>query len=156
MPHSDLERRVRRLERLNLGLAMALAATGVVLLTAAASPPETVRATRFELVDDTGRVRAELRSTAEGTGLYVMDEEGTDRASLLYNQEETAMYLRDQAGDIRVGAAQYAHGGGGFALHGEEARGATVLYMNDFRGSLRMFDTEGRITYQVPPPEGER
>ena len=156
MHPTRLERRVRRLERVNLGLAVALAATGVLLLTAASTRPEAVRATRFELVDDAGRVRAELRSTAEGTGLYVMDEEGTDRASLLYNQEETAMYLRDRAGDIRVGAAQYAHGGGGLALHGEQAKGATVLYMSDHRGSLRMFDAEGRITYQVPPPEGER
>ena len=40
-----------------------------------------------------------------------------------------------------------------FALHGEETKGATVLYMKDFRGSLRLYDREGKVTYELPPPD---
>lgn len=153
MRTDNLEHRVRRLERINLGLAAALCGAGVILLSAAVRPADVVTATRFVLIGEDGVTRAELRSTPGETGLFILDGEGTDRASLLYNEEETAMYLRDAAGDIRVGAAQYAHGGGGFAIHGEDTKGATVLYMKDLRGSLRLYDAEGNLTYQVPPPE---
>lgn len=154
---TDLEGRVRRLERINHALLAALGLGAVLVLTAAAARngPGTVDATRFRLVDESGALLAELRSTPGGTGLYVLDETGTERASIHHNDEETALYLRDSEGTIRVGAAQFAHGGGGLALHGEGARGATVLYMKDLRGSLRMYDAEGGVVYQAPPVEGE-
>jgi hypothetical protein len=57
-------------------------------------------------------------------------------------------------GAVMILAAQFAHGGGGLALHGEGGRGATVLYMKDFRGSLRMFDVDGEVVYQAPAAPG--
>lgn len=47
-------------------------------------------------------------------------------------------------GDTRVGAAQFAHGGGGYALHGPGGRGAAVLYLKD-EGSLTMYDADGAV-----------
>ena len=67
-----------------------------------------------------------------------------------HHEGSSGLFLLDDEGHVRVGAAQFAHGGGGFALHGEESKGATVLYMQDGKGSLRLFDGEGAVTAQFP------
>lgn len=46
--------------------------------------------------------------------------------------------------------AQFADGGGGMAVDSEHLKGATVLYMKDGLGSLRYFDKEGNVTFQMP------
>ena len=52
-------------------------------------------------------------------------------------------------GGALVGVAQFAHGGG-FALHGEESKGATVLSMARGRGALTMYDTAGQVSSRFP------
>jgi hypothetical protein len=59
---------------------------------------------------------------------------------------------RDDAGDTRLGAAQFAHGGGGYALHGPKMKGAAVLYLAG-EGSLSMYDPEGIRTARFPAQE---
>lgn len=146
---SSLEDRVRRLERTNRALWIALAAG--LLLAARAPFSDVVRATRFELVDDEGRVQARLAEDPEhGVGLFVLDDEGRLRLKAGHHEGSSGLFLLDDKGHVRVGAAQFAHGGGGIALHGEESRGATVLYMQDGKGSLRLFDGEGAVTAQFP------
>lgn len=56
---------------------------------------------------------------------------------------------RSKTGDTRIGVAQFAHGGGGFALHGPEAKGAAVLYLKE-RGTLTFYGDEGGVTRQAP------
>lgn len=153
MTTPSLEARLRLLEqRSRIGLAAGAAALGALVLTAfARTGGEVVSAGRFELVDGEGRVRAELGIDDDGSaGLFVRDEEGRLRASLTYDEAQAAMYLWDEGGTIRVGAAQYAHGGGGFALHGEESRGAAVLYLTEGAGSLTIYDAEGAVRAAVP------
>jgi len=114
--------------------------------------PDVLRARKLELVDAEGRPRAELGIDADGSaGLFVRDAEGRVRAAVIHDDSQSALYLFDAEDAIRVGAAQYAHGGGGFALHGEEAAGATVLYMQDFEGSLTFYDKEGGVRRRVAP-----
>ena len=55
----------------------------------------------------------------------------------------------DETGGTRLGAAQFAHGGGGYALHGPEMKGAAVLYLKG-EGSLSMYDAEGELTDRFP------
>lgn len=126
---SDLQRRVRRLERWNAAL---LALMGVLVagtLLAARSPaqvPDEIQARRIQLVDAEGRVRIDLR----------------------HDDEETGMFILDDAGDTRLGAAQFAHGGGGYALHGPGGRGAAVLYLKG-EGSLTMYDEDGDVVARL-------
>lgn len=89
--------------------------------------------------------------TDEGPGLYLLDANGIARASLVHNEAETALYLRDTEDQVRIGVAQFAHGGGGVALHGAGARGAAVLYFKD-EGSLTFYDPEGDIIWRSPGP----
>ncbi|MEJ2205163.1 MAG: hypothetical protein P8170_13765 [Gemmatimonadota bacterium] len=128
-----LERRLSRLERTNR-ILVALLGLGVVMaLLSAVRVPQTtelLRVKRVQLVDDEGRVRIDLRHSEDETGLFIMDE----------------------AGDTRVGAAQFAHGGGGFALHGPALKGAAVLYLAG-EGSLSMYDTAGARTARFPEAE---
>ena len=118
--------RVAKLERQNRLLTMTVAATVVALLLAATGEPDIVRAYGFELLDASGKVRAELAATDEAVGLFIKDDEGT----------------------TRIGIAQFAHGGGGVALHGRDSKGAAVLYLKD-TASLRFFDVEGNVTNQL-------
>jgi len=78
-----------------------------------------------------------------------LDESGQDRLSLNHDAGGTALFIRDEGGVIRLGAAHFAHGGGGFALHGPDSRGAAVLYYDE-SGSLSFFDPEGNITLRLP------
>lgn len=126
----ELERRVRRLERANRLLVAAVVgalAWPLVLGAGVATQPDEVTAKRIRLVDDEGRVRMDLRHDAEETGLFIMDE----------------------AGDVRLGAAQFAHGGGGYALHGPGGRGAAVLYLKG-EGSLTMYEPDGEVAARFP------
>jgi hypothetical protein len=45
---------------------------------------------------------------------------------------------------LAVGGTLFAHGGGGFALHGPEAKGAAVLYLKG-DGNLTFFGAEGEV-----------
>lgn len=124
-----LETRVQRLEvqnRVLMGLAIVLSVTFLLGYTTRQAA-DVVQAHRIQIVDDSGRVRMDLRHDSTETGLFILDGTGT----------------------TRVGAAQFAHGGGGFALHGPEAKGAAVLYLRG-RGSLTFYDERGEVVGRVP------
>ena len=127
-----LESRIHRLERTNRVLTGAVLALIGLVLVAAVRPPQDVvdlvRAKRIQLVDDDGLVRIDLR----------------------HDSTETGMFILDAAGDTRVGAAQFAHGGGGFALHGPEMRGAAVLYLLG-DGRLSFYDATGELKAEFGP-----
>ena len=149
----NLESRIEKLEKRNrLLLGALLVMMSLALLGAAPSAdPEdgTVRATRFELVDTEGRVRGEL-SLREGAPVFsLLDETGQDRLSLNHDAGGTALFIRDEDGVVRLGAAQFANGGGGFALHGPDSTGAAVLYYDD-SGSLSFYDPDGNRTLRLP------
>ncbi|NHZ73467.1 MAG: hypothetical protein GWP16_03240 [Nitrospirae bacterium] len=149
----NLESRIETLEkRTRLLLGALLVTTSLAFLGAAPSAePEdrTVRATRFELVDTEGRVRGEL-SLREGAPVFsLLDETGRDRLSLNHDAGGTALFIRDEGGVIRLGAAHFAHGGGGFALHGPDSKGAAVLYYDE-AGSLSFYDPDGKRALRLP------
>lgn len=147
-----LEERIRRLERRGRVLgALLVAGLGFLVVSANGRRGETVAAERFELVDGEGRVRAEMAIDEDGSaGFFVRDGEGRVRGCLVHDDAQSALYLFDEAGAIRVGAAQYAHGGGGFALHGEGTEGAAVLYMKEREGSLTFYDAHGTVRARLP------
>ncbi|MDA0329427.1 MAG: hypothetical protein O2958_10515 [Gemmatimonadetes bacterium] len=45
-----------------------------------------------------------------------VDEAGQVRMDLRHDSTKTGMFILDGAGDTRLGAAQFSHGGGGYAL----------------------------------------
>ena len=125
-----LEDRVRRLERTNRLLVVgALALVSVAWVTAEREPEhfDEITAERVRVVDSEGQTRIDLRHDAEETGMFILDGEG----------------------DTRLGAAQFAHGGGGYALHGPGGRGAAVLYLRG-DGSLTIYDAEGGVVDRFP------
>ena len=150
---NDLESRIEALEkRTRLLVGALLVVTSLALLGSAASPEaetQVVRANRFELVDSEGRVRGEL-SLQDGAPVFsLLDTAGRDRLSLNHDAGGTALFIRDQEGVIRLGAAHFKHGGGGFALHGPDSKGAAVLYYDE-SGSLSFYDTDGNRSLHLP------
>jgi hypothetical protein len=150
-PAPDLATQVRILERRSrLQSRVLLAAAVLALLTAFTPDGDTVSARRLQLVDNAGHVRAELGIDAEGSaGLFLRDAEDRLRASLTHDGDQTALYILDTEGTPRLGAAQYAHGGGGFALHGPKAKGAAVLYLKG-DGTLTFYDDAGEVSARLP------
>lgn len=150
---NELEARVHALEwRTRLLLGALLVTMSLSLLGAAPSAnPEdtTVRATRFELVDADGRVRGELALRDGAPVLSLLDEAGQDRLTLNHDAGGSALLIRDDRDVIRLGAAHFAHGGGGFALHGVDSKGAAVLYYDE-SGSLAFYDVDGNTTLLLP------
>lgn len=59
------------------------------------------------------------------------------------------MLLWDDEGQIRVGVAQFAHGGGGVAMHGPHGKGSTALYHKG-EGTLTFYDRNGKVTKRMP------
>jgi hypothetical protein len=143
-----VDRVIRRLEIQNRLLLVAIVALVLIAMLGAAKVPSVVRASAFELTDPAGRVRAELAVRNGAVGLYLKDETGRDRLSAWHDGETTGIYIDDDTGTTRIGVAQFAHGGGGVALHGPESRGAAVLYLKG-EGSLRFFDADGSVTHSV-------
>jgi len=124
--------RVARLERQNrlllISFILVLGVSVAAFASEAGQVPDLVQARRIQLVDQEGRVRMDLAHDSSGTRLYV----------------------HDAAGDVRVGVAQFSHGGGGVALHGPGGKGAAVLYLRG-DGSLTLYDTTGAVTARWPP-----
>lgn len=82
---SSLETRVVRLERTNRFLLVLCLLTASLLLLAHTVPqlaPDVVRAERYQLVDPTGTVKAELRLDARTATLLLLDQDGNVRATL--------------------------------------------------------------------------
>ena len=86
------------------------------------------------------------------TGLFIHVATGGLRLTLSHDAAQSALFIRDDEGTVRLGAAQFAHGGGGFALHGPESRGAAVMYLKG-QGSLAFYDENGTVTTRVPEIE---
>ena len=151
--NQELEKRVSKLEFNNRILLFFCAAMMLVIVIGGSSVSEqneVIQAQRFELLDEDGNLRAYMGTDENGgTGLFVNDPDERLRLSVAYDSSQSALFIRDKEGTIRIGVAQFAHGGGGVALHGPESKGAAVLYLKG-DGSLRFFDEEGNVTSRVP------
>ena len=143
--------RISRIEgRVNLIALVALAALVTVIAGYASPGATTLRAEKFELVSTSGEVLATLEASDEnGTGLFVRDNSGRVRISISHSPDETALFIKDAHGDTRLGAAQFGHGGVGLALHGDEMKGAAVMYLSNRKGSFRVFDENGTVVKQI-------
>ncbi|NQU49747.1 MAG: hypothetical protein HQ519_13935 [Planctomycetes bacterium] len=148
-----MENRLQKIERVNRFLvifAIAIALTFAKAFTSSGGETQTVRAFRFEMVDADGSIQAALGTDADGsTGLFVYDQQNVVRLSLTHDPSQSALFVTDAEGTVRIGIAQFAHGGGGVALHGPQSKGAVVLYHKE-SGSLAFYDSEGNATERVP------
>ena len=148
MSQEQIETRLRRAERRVATLAVALAVAVAALAFLLIRPVDSLRVTSLELVDTNGDTVALLGTMDGRTGLFLMDEQSVPRVSVFHAEEADGLYIDDGDGDTRIGVAQFAHGGGGLALHGPGSRGATVLYYKD-RGSLRFYDRDGNVVHKI-------
>ena len=86
----SIEQRLKKIER-------QLAALQKVKAT-----PKTIRAKKFILENENGKLRAELSSTKDGPKLYMFDENGKERAILGISADGPALTLLDENGKSSV------------------------------------------------------
>ena len=149
---NHLEQRIEHLEKSNKRFLLLLAAFLALAVFTFARPRQTqdvLAVQRLTLVDGKGEVHAELALRDGSPGLFLKDKTGKDRVVLIHDSDQSALFIKDETETTRIGVAQFSHGGGGFALHGPESKGAAVLYFKE-KGSLRIFDRDGVVTDQVP------
>ena len=150
------EHRIRRLEIWNR--IMILLLLGFVILFTKQGcvndrSGDIIRCQKLEVVDKNGNLLAMVGVDPDGSrGLFVYDEQQRMRVLTIHDSTQSAFYALDEAGAIRVGLAQYAHGGGGLALHGSESKGGTVIYYKN-GGSIRFYDRKGNTTLRIPEKE---
>ncbi len=147
--------RLEMLERQNRWLTIIAVTTIIILLIAATGGPVVIRATSLQLVDEDDNVRAELSLNDDAVGLYIKGELGDDRLLAIHDARSTGFYVNDDKGTTRIGIARFAHGVGGVAPHGAEAKGAAVIYVKE-QGSLRYFDADGSVTNQMVASKVDR
>ncbi len=103
----SIEERLRRLEKANRWLMVVCAGLVVVPLLAvvgwqakqeASDVPEVVRARKFELVNGSGKVLAELEADEDGTRLAIMHESGQQQAVLFMHRGDPGLVLYDEEG----------------------------------------------------------
>ncbi len=151
----QLEDRVAGVERKTQCLMLFLAGLITVVLVAAGVGPtsrDVLQATSFELVDSEGIVRAAIEMRDGFPAISLRDQRRGERVLITSTNSETAVFIKDSTGTIRLGMAQFAHGGGGFAAHGPESKGAAVLYLKG-RGSLSFIDADGNVVMRLPETE---
>jgi hypothetical protein len=139
---------ILHLRRWNRVLVTAGVICLVALLSGAKSDQSVVKATSIQLISPAGDVRAEISMRNGSPGVYLKDENGVDRVAIYHDSEGSGLHIMDGDAITRIGVVQFAHGGGGVALHGPESRGAAVFYLKT-EGSLSFFDKDGQITNQV-------
>ena len=154
MQIEPIEARLKRAERRVTVLGVALFVALVVFSILLYRTSNTLRTSSLEVVDTQGNIVALLDQRDGRTGLFLMDEKSTPRVSVFHADDTDGIYVDDDQGVTRIGVAQFAHGGGGFALHGPESRGAAVLYYKN-AGSLRFFDTDGKVIQEVPEAQSK-
>ncbi|NNF18097.1 MAG: hypothetical protein HKN70_15245 [Gammaproteobacteria bacterium] len=109
----------------------------------------TITARELRIIDDAGELAVHLVGNKDTVGVYVKDKARRDRIALTHDGEQTGLFIKDSDGHSRVGIAQFAHGGGGVALHGEDLRGAAVLYYKN-TGSLSFYTPDGQLGARFP------
>jgi len=148
-----------RNQPVNLANFIALAVSLLALLLATinsykhASNTQNLKVRQIQIVDANGIIRAAVTTEDNQPVIRLKDETGQDRLALLSDDHQTALLIYDAAGTVRLGASQFAHGGGGYALHGENSQGAAVLYLKQ-QGRLTFYDEEGGIIKNIKA-EGE-
>ncbi|NIM07408.1 MAG: hypothetical protein GTO55_11820 [Armatimonadetes bacterium] len=108
--------------------------------------PEVVRAHRFEVVDDAGRVRAALGVRHDGIGLFLFDKEEKQRILMTVTEDGGQwLLLSDEEGHPRAAL----HGGGSIDetyLRLSDKEGKATATMDVLLGSpsVNLRDKEGR------------
>lgn len=140
-----LEKRIKRLEAQNRWLKWAgLIAVALVLLTAARGQGEkvnVVRANKFELVDDSGRLRGELSVVNGESTLRFLGADGVAQSAV--SGDEFAIYEKE--GDS---VAYFAKDGLEFGDGHQKTYARITAHQDDRMGKLQLNDYRTR-TYVV-------
>jgi hypothetical protein len=143
---SNLAKRIERLERQNrffrlISLLSVLLLSAVLLMAQSGQWRRgTLTAGRFELVDETGKLRAALGMSKIGPALLLIDEKGTTRVSLNTTATGSGLKLYDAVGDTEGGAFEVDTSSRQFRLYDKSGNIRTGLLVGDQGPSILLAD----------------
>jgi hypothetical protein len=151
-----IEERLTTLERLNRRLTLALVSVGTAAILAVAmgqgAPavvPQEITAHMFTVLDNNGKIRAELGVDKAGAGLSLGDENGKPRAVLGVLKDGPILRLLDENDKPRA-VLYVGRGGPGVSLLDENGKLRAVLYVGKDGSVLSLTDANGRVLRQLP------
>jgi len=134
---ATVEERFARLERSNKRLKAGVLAFGTLLtavvIIGAAAPtpaPKTLVATRFLLVDATGKTRAELSANDKSTALQLLNLDGSRAWVLAAGSSGNGLILSDTSGKTRANLIASGDGTANFAMM-KEGSPHEAFYVTD-------------------------
>lgn len=138
---------MRHVTTVMAGAAGALVAVAVMGAAGTTPASNTVRATRFEVVDATGRVRAVLSARVDGPGLVLLDAKGTERVALVTTEAGgPVLFLNSAAGKKQALLAMWKADGPELEMYDAAGqtramlmvyKGQPALYLNNAAGKKR-------------------
>ena len=113
----------------------------------AGAGPKTIRANKFSLEDQNGKVRGSLAMDKESPGLWLFDEKGTRRAGLTVFKEGPVLLLCDESGKQRACLIVFKEGPA-LRLYDENGMmpGAELEVTERTGSSLYLFDKNGKAS----------
>jgi len=115
----------------------------------AQSGTKEIRANKFVLEDEKGKVRATLAMTGTGPILWLSDENGKQRATLGAFEVGPVLFLNDETGTTRVSLAAFKEGPA-LALGSKNGGAAATLNVRENRPSLALYDVNGESIWSAP------
>ena len=108
--------------------------------------PDVIQARAFQVMDDEGRVRAELKTTADGEPSFALfDTDGQIRLCAELNEGCPVLTLNDQEGQTLLEASVAENGGTELALRDKDGRTLLQAYVASYgRAGLCLSDQDDR------------
>jgi hypothetical protein len=150
----QVSERLYALERANRGYRRALGAVAIAVVAAVSlalkdGVPDVVRSRRFEVVDSSGRVVAELGADAVGGRLAVHARNGGG-AMFFTNAEGGALGLMSNDGHVPVRAGVSPKGGLLVVTNRADQFVMMAAADDSSNGTMVLFDREGNERWQAP------
>jgi hypothetical protein len=149
--------RLEKVERQNrrfklAGVCLLILGSSLLLMGAFASPPRTVKAEHFTLLDPRGKARARLSTVGDSAVLSFHDQQGLTRASFTVGSDGfPGLVFHDQHGEVRVFLG-VVDGEPVLGLRDHRGAHRAMVKLSQADGAPLIFvtDTDGNTLWQAP------
>ncbi|MDG2422781.1 MAG: hypothetical protein P8M22_02250 [Phycisphaerales bacterium] len=146
----SLETQVRTLKRMLFGVFGLVIVGGLLAATSLQSIPDVVQAKKFEVVNDAGKVCAELATNANGSQLKMFNKDGNLLAIFGANANGGELFLSNTDDKQVAGIFADTHGGVMLISNKDGKRAAVVFADKNGAGTVATSDGKGVETSRNP------
>lgn len=147
---NELRNQVRTLKRMLFGAFGLAVVGGLLAATSLQSAPDVVQAKNFEVVNDAGKVCAELATNADGSQLKMFNKDGNLLAIFGANAKGGELFLSNTDDKRVAGIFADTHGGVMLISNKDGKRAAVAFADKNGDGIMATSDGKGNETSRNP------